>query len=92
MKCRTVYTPRDEEFLLTETEEKYVRALERLAKMNPGRIRLMGSGDLSVRINDCWADDNIDGYVNCVGFKCEGGDGGDNKTMAYDRLETRYTI
>lgn len=76
MKCREVKTHRGEWFTLTEEEEKYVRALERLSKMNPGRIELMGNGTLSVRINGCWHNDNIDGSVDTF-IKCEGGDGGD---------------
>lgn len=76
MKCREVKTFRGEWFTLTEDEEKYVRALERLSKMNPGRIELMANGLLSVRINGGWHDDNIDGSVNTY-IRCEGGDGGD---------------
>lgn len=77
MKCREVTTTRGEEYTLTEVEEKYVRALERLSKMNTGRIRLMANGTISVRINDIWYDDSIDGSVS-VYVPCEGGDGGDN--------------
>ena len=76
MKCRTVWNERDKEFVLTEDEEKYVRALERLSKMDAGRIELFGSGMLSVRIDGCWSGDNIDGFVK-VRVGCEGGDGGD---------------
>ncbi len=77
MNCRTVYTHKGEEFQLTENEEKYLRALERLSKLDSGRLNLMANGTLSVRINDFWLDDNIDGSHN-VHIKCEGGDGGDN--------------
>lgn len=77
MNCREVRTARGEYFILTEKEEKYIRALERLSRMNPGRVRLFGNGTLSVRFIDAWADDNIDGSVN-VSISCEGGDGGDN--------------
>ncbi len=76
MNCRTVYTHRGEEFELTEDEEKYLRALERISKMHPGRLKLMANGSLSVRINDYWHDDNIDGSHNVI-INCEGGDGGD---------------
>lgn len=64
MKCREVRNYRGEQFTLTEDEEKYVRTLERLSKMNTGRIRLMADGTISVRINDQWHDDNIDLPVN----------------------------
>lgn len=76
MKCRTVENERGKEFVLTENEEKYVRAIERLARMDTGRIELFGSGDLSVRIDGCWSGDNIDLYVKGRVI-CEGGDGGD---------------
>ena len=77
MKCREVWNRRDEHFTLTEDEERYLRALERLRKMNPGRICLMANGRVSVRINEQWHDDNIDAYCS-VDIPCEGGDGGDN--------------
>lgn len=77
MKCREVSNRRGEDFILTENEERYVRALERLNKMDPGRIYLMANGRISVRINGCWHDDNIDAYCD-VNIPCEGGDGGDN--------------
>lgn len=76
MKCREVTTYRGDDFTLTEDEEKFVRALERLSKMPMGRIELMASGTVSVRIGGQWHDDNIDGYVKCR-LSCEGGDGGD---------------
>ena len=77
MNCRTVTNYKGEEFLLTEKEEQYIRALERLSKLNAGRICLMANGTISVRIIDTWADDAIDHDVN-VDISCEGGDGGDN--------------
>lgn len=77
MKFREVWNRKGEDFILTEVEERFVRALERLSKMNPGRIRLMANGTLSVRINDQWQDDNIDACCN-ASISCEGGDGGDN--------------
>lgn len=76
MNCRIVHTHRCEEFELTEDEEKYLRALERISKMDSGRLKLMANGKLSVRINDYWHDDNIDGSHK-VSITCEGGDGGD---------------
>lgn len=76
MKCREVSNRKGEDFVLTEEEERFVRALERLSKINPGRIRLMANGTLSVRINEAWHDDNIDAYCK-VYVSCEGGDGGD---------------
>lgn len=60
MKCREVSNRKGEDFVLTEDEERYLRALERLSKMNPGRICLMDTGRVSVRINEQWHDDNID--------------------------------
>lgn len=76
MKCREVITRRGDEYILTEEEEKYARALERLSKMDAGRIRLFANGIISVRFIDEWQDDSIDGSVS-VFIKCEGGDGGD---------------
>ncbi|MDH6358959.1 hypothetical protein [Parabacteroides sp. PF5-9] len=76
MKCREVTTQRGEDFTLTIEEEKFLRALERLSKMNPGRLRLFANGLLDIRINDCWADDSF--YNHKVILSCEGGDGGDN--------------
>ena len=75
-KCRTVRNHLKEEFILTEDEERFIRALERLSKMPQGRLNLVANGRLSVRINDCWHDDNIDSSIN-VYLSCEGGDGGD---------------
>lgn len=77
MKCREVVNNKGERFILTEEEEKYVRALERLSKMEEGRVRLFANGKISVRINDGWYDDNIDAFVK-VNIDCDGGDGGDN--------------
>lgn len=44
MKFREVWNRKGEDFILTEVEERFVRALERLSKMNSGRIRLMANG------------------------------------------------
>lgn len=73
MKCREVTDADGRDFVLTEVEEKYVRALERLEKMDSGRICMMANGKISLRINGCW-------YGNCfttTSIDCEGGDGGD---------------
>lgn len=77
MKTREVTTYRGEDFTLTEDEEKYIRALERLSKMPAGRIELFAYGSISVRLGGIWHNDNIDNYVK-VDITCEGGDGGDN--------------
>lgn len=74
MKTSEVLTNRGEYFTLTEEEEKYFRAIKRLEKMNPGRLKLFGNGSLSIRINDCWNNDEF--YLTNI--FCEGGDGGDN--------------
>lgn len=76
MICRTVKNYKGEEYLLTIDEEKYVRALERLSKMDSGRLELMANGTLSIRINGCWHEDNIDNSCN-IDIRCEGGEGGD---------------
>jgi hypothetical protein len=75
---REVKNQKGEYFTLTEDEEKYVRALERLSKMNPGRIQLMANGTISIRINGIWHNDSIDGHHKAFSIQCEGGDGGDN--------------
>ncbi len=77
MKCREVTTLRGDDFTLTEDEEKYLRALERISKMNPGRIELIANGTIDVRINGEWADSSF--YNHKVKIRCEGGDGGDDK-------------
>ena len=79
MECRKVWTygNQEEDIQLTQGEEKFVRALERLSKMNPGRIMLMGTGELSVRLNTFNHRDNIDHCVK-VSITCEGVDGGDD--------------
>ena len=53
MKCREVWNRRDEHFTLTEDEERYLRALERLSKMNPGRICLMANGRVRRHSDKC---------------------------------------
>jgi hypothetical protein len=74
MKTREVTNNRGETFVLTEAEERYYRALKRLEKMSPGRLRLFGNGNLSIRINDCWYGDEVE----ILNIFCEGGDGGDD--------------
>ena len=73
MKCRTVTDNRGREFELTIAEEKVIRAIERLDKMDFGRIELFGSGQMSIRINGGWNENEIAG----TNIKCDGGDGGD---------------
>ena len=80
MNCRTVTNRKGEDFQLTENEEKFIRALERLSKIRNGRIRLMANGSLLVRINDNWKDDSIDYGIN-INISCEGGDGGDDASF-----------
>jgi len=67
---------RGEEFELTKDEEKFIRALKRLDKLNQGRIRLFANGSISIRMGENWHDDEIDYLINVF---CDGGDGGDNK-------------
>ena len=74
MNCRTVVDTSGREFTLTIEEEKIVRAIERLEKMEFGRLELFGSGLLSIRINGGWSDNEIIG----TSIRCDGGDGGDN--------------
>jgi len=66
---------RGEEFELTKDEEKFLRALKRLDKLNQGRIGLFANGSISIRMGENWHDDEIDSLIN---IRCEGGDGGDN--------------
>ena len=54
-------------------EEKVIRALERLEKLDFGRIQLFGSGRLSARINGGWYRNEFTKY----NIECDGGDGGD---------------
>ncbi|CAK7042360.1 MAG: hypothetical protein PEPC_01805 [Peptostreptococcus russellii] len=74
MECRIVTNNNGENFELTEMEEKYMRAIERLEKMPSGRLYLFGNGKLSIRINEQWYKDEI--YLTSI--FCEGGDGGDD--------------
>lgn len=73
MKCREVTDTAGREFELTESEEKFVRALERLEKMDQGRIHLFANGRINLRING-WEYENDFGVVS---VSCDGGDGGD---------------
>ncbi|WP_426093003.1 hypothetical protein [Flavobacterium sp. DSR3-2] len=76
MKCREVRNHLGDEFQLTELEEKFIKALEKISKMETGRLNLMANGFISVRINDVNHDDNIDCSIK-LNISCEGGDGGD---------------
>lgn len=76
METRTVTNHSGEEYKLSEREEKYLRALERLSNMECGRLRLFANGTISVRINNNWHEDNIDGSHTAI-INCDGGDGGD---------------
>ena len=76
MNCREVTNQLGETFELTEDEEKFLRALERISKLDTGRLNLFANGTISVRINDNWQENNIDASHQ-VYIKCEGGDGGD---------------
>ena len=73
MNCRTVTDNNNREFELTEEEEKVVRAIERLEKMEFGRLELFGSGRLSIRINGGWSENDF----QLTNIPCDGGDGGD---------------
>lgn len=70
MKCRTVIDTKGREFQLTIEEEKVIRVIERLDKMDFGRLELFGSGSLSIRINGGWYENDIMG----TNIKCDGGD------------------
>lgn len=63
-----------EEFELTENEEKFLKAIKRLEKLDSGRLCLFGSGNLWVRFG------GFSSYrtIHNTTIKCEGGDGGDN--------------
>jgi len=69
-------------FLLTEKEEKIMRAMRRLDKLwkdyknNPqeNHLILFGGGGTSIRINSPSKDHEIETYANITS---EGGDGGD---------------
>lgn len=73
MNGRTAIDTKGREFELTEAEEKVVRAIERLEKMDFGRLKLFGSGKLDIRINGSWYENSFQG----TSISCEGGDGGD---------------
>lgn len=75
MNCRTVTDNDGNEFELTIEEEKFVRALERLERMDAGRLDLFANGRLSIRINGNWANNEIIG----TSISCDGGDGGDRR-------------
>lgn len=73
MNCRTVIDAQGREFHLTEEEEKVVRSIERLERMNFGRIKLFGDGKLDLRINGHWHENSF----QSTSIDCEGGDGAD---------------
>ena len=73
MNCRTVTDNSGRDFELTKEEEKVVRAIERLEKMDFGRLELFGHGQLSIRINGNWSENDF----LITDIKCDGGDGGD---------------
>lgn len=73
MKKRIVIDHRGREFELTEQEEKVIRLIERLDTMDMGRLILFANGQLSIRINEQWQDNEILG----TSVRCEAGDGGD---------------
>lgn len=66
---------------LTEDEEKVLRALRRLEKLDFGRLLLFGaSGTASLRVVDSelgLKGDN-DSEIEYFNIPCDGGDGGDN--------------
>lgn len=59
MNCRTVTDNSGRTFDLTIEEEKFVRAIERLEKLDSGRLELFGSGSLSIRIDGGWYENRI---------------------------------
>jgi hypothetical protein len=61
-------------FTLTTEEEKFLKAIKRLEKLNQGRLVLFGNGSLDVRMG------GVSNYRMIYGTSiyCEGGDGGDN--------------
>jgi len=73
MECRTVIDTEGREFELTEKEEKVMRAIDRLDKMDFGRIELFANGKLNLRINGSWYENDF----ASTSISCEGGDGGD---------------
>jgi hypothetical protein len=74
MNCRTVKDTKGREFELTENEEKYIRAIERIERMDSGRVELFANGRLHIRINGNWYENEL--YPTSI--ICDGGDGGDN--------------
>ncbi len=76
MKRRTVEDNDGREFQLTIEEEKIVRAIKRLEKMDFGRLQLFGNGQLDIRINGGWYENSIISTM----IHCDGGDGGDRES------------
>jgi hypothetical protein len=69
-----VKNQKGEIFTLTPKEEKFLKAIKRLEKLNQGRLVLFGNGLLDVRMG------GISNYrsIYSTSIYCEGGDGGDN--------------
>jgi putative component of toxin-antitoxin plasmid stabilization module len=61
------------EFQLTREEIRVLRALDRLQKMNFGRLRLFANGIIDVRINGRRSEN----LIATTSILCDGGDGGD---------------
>ena len=73
MKCRIVTDTQGREFELTEVEERFVRSIEILEKLDSGRIEMFANGRIDLRINGGWYENS---FLN-TSIRCEGGDGGD---------------
>lgn len=69
-----VRNERGEEFDLTLEEEKFLKAVKRLAKMKSGRLLLFANGSLFVRLGG----QSHYRTICETGVRCEGGDGGDD--------------
>lgn len=50
INCRTITTKQGDHLQLSKTEEKYLRLLENLSKVDPGRLKLYVEGDLGVSV------------------------------------------
>ena len=74
LKYMEVFNKRGKRYILTTEEEKFLKALKRLEKLNQGRLVLFGSGRLDVRL------DGISNYriIHETSIYCEGGAGGDD--------------
>ena len=75
MKTRWVTDTSGRELELTKDEEKVIRTLYRLNKMDFGRLMIFaGNGMLSARLNGGFYEHEILTFGN---IPCDGGDGGD---------------